>query len=312
MTLYAEKPTLITIELDVIPGSEGAFIDWQAKFNKKIISYPGFVSLEFLSPSEIRKSWFVVQRLANAQAASFWHDSEDLKSLKEELKAITVNNQIQEILSEESTLKEGATEVIVTLVEPKKENAYREWSAKIHQAEAKFPGFRGVYVQSPENGKGKHWLTLLQFDTMANLDNWLESPERRELMKESTPLISSLETHRMISPYSGWFASIAKAAEMPPAWKQTMIVLLVLFPIVMFELKYLSPLTAQFNSSIATFIGNAISVSLISFPMMPIAIYFLGWWLVPIRSKQRKSTLIGAFLICILYIIEIFLLWNFL
>ena len=202
----------------------------------------------------------------------------------------------------------NVTEVIVTEVTPGKEEEFRMWSAKIHQAEAKFPGFRGVYIQSPKRG-GKFWITLLQFDTLENLDRWLQSSERKQVLQESSPLVSSLETHRVISSSTGWLASIAKTGELPPVWKQTMLVLLVLFPIVVFELKYLSPLTASLNPSLGTFIGNAISVTLISFPMMPIALYFLGWWLSP---HSLKTSIVGSILLGLLYLAEIALFWNFL
>lgn len=306
MPQFAEKPSILTLMVEVRPDAKAAFIDWQAKLNAHIASFPGFVSLEFLSPSE-QKGWCVVERFRNSESATSWHVSKERQELMQELKGLSF--AIQEAPADPTSMR-GVTEVFVTAVHPAQEQAYREWSAKIHQVEAKFPGFRGVYVQSPN--QGDHWITLLQFDTMENLDRWLQSPERQKLLDGSNSFISSLESHRVISPYAGWFASIAQVGEVPPVWKQTMIVLLVLFPIVMFELKYLSPLTAGLNSSIATFISNAISVTLISFPMMPIAILFLGWWLSPSGQKRHLLTLMGTLVVLLLYLIEIGLLWHFL
>lgn len=195
-----------------------------------------------------------------------------------------------------------ATEVFVTQVDPEKEEAFRAWIAKIHQAEATFPGFRGMYVQSPV--QGRNWITFLHFDTEENLERWLHSQERQKILLESQPLIVSLESHR-ISPYGGWFTSIEK----PSVWKQTMLVLLVLFPIVMLELKFLTPLTKGLNPSIATFIGNAISVALIAWPLMPLAISCLKWWLAP--KIDRRTNIFGAGIIVAVYLLEIALFWNF-
>ena len=89
-----------------------------------------------------------------------------------------------------------------------------------------------------------------------------------------------------------------------------MIVLLVLFPIVMLEIKFLSPLTSGLNPSLATFIGNAISVSLVSWPMIPIAIWFLEWWLSPQEDKRLQATLVGTGVVLLLYLLEIALLWR--
>lgn len=114
----------------------------------------------------------------------------------------------------------------------------------------------------------------------------------------------------MISPYAGWFASIAKTGELPSIWKQTMIVLLVLFPIVMLELKYLSPWTASLNAALGTFIGNAVSVTLIAWPVMPIAIWLLGWWLMPRAKGRQLITIVGTLLVVLFYLIELIIFWK--
>lgn len=308
MPLFIEKPAIVSLQVEIKPEAHEAFVDWQADFNTRVANADGFASLEFSSPSEKQKSWLIVQRFADADSSAAWRNSNQYKRLIDQLKILAINNEIKEIESDVSNARENITEVIVTEVNPGREKDFRAWSAKIHNVEAKFPGFLGVYIQSPQ-GSGRHWITLLQFDTMENLDHWLQSSERKQILKESSSLVSSFETHRVISPFAGWFASIAKTGELPPVWKQTMLVLLVLFPIVVFELKFLSPLTDSLNASLGTFIGNALSVTLISFPMMPIAIWFLGWWL---SSHSLKTTIIGTILVGFLYLAEIALFWNFL
>lgn len=203
------------------------------------------------------------------------------------------------------------TEVIITKIDPQKASAYREFCAKIHQLEAKFEGFRGVYIQSPAARGGNHWITLLQFNTPENLDRWLNSKEREAILKEASPMISSLESHRIASPYAGWFYSIAKTEEVPPAWKQAMVVLLSIFPIVMLESKYLFPLTASWESATATFFANMISVSLLTFPVMPLAIRSLDWWLSPKKGTKFKTNILGAAFVLLLYLLEIALFWHF-
>lgn len=308
--------TILTCRLFIRPECYMDFAQWQAKLNAAITAHPGFISLEILSPKQPEQhEWLLVQRFFTPDDLTSWRHSETRKKLMEELGNYLVSSHresIQEVDSSSSPVKGIVTEVFVTQVNHENETAYREWMAKIHQAEAKFPGFRGVYMQSPITSGGVHWITLLQFDTPENLDHWLNSPERKTVLEEAKSLITSLESHRMISPYAGWFASVAKGGKLPPLWKQTMLILLVLFPIVMLEFKYLSPLTAGLNISLATFIGNAISVTLISWPMMPIAIWFLGWWLSPNSERRWQATFVGTFIVILLYVIEIAIFWNFL
>ncbi len=311
MPEYVEKPTIITLKVQVRGKCTIPFADWQAKLNALIPAFPGFISLEFLSITGKKNEWTIVQRFFDAESASAWCKSQPYQELRDELQKFVTEDGIQEASANEANLHNGVTEVIIAEVNPEKESAYREWSAKMHQVEAKFPGFRGVYVQSPVHNRGRYWITLLQFDTARSLDQWLKSSERLAVLKESAPLITSLETHRVISPYSGWFASIAKVGESPPLWKQTMIILLVLFPIVMLELRFLNPLLQGLDISLGTFIGNAISVTLISWPMMPIAIFFLGWWLSPEKEKRLQATIIGTCIVLLLYLLEIIVFWNF-
>ena len=202
------------------------------------------------------------------------------------------------------------TEVFITKIRPENELAFKEWMRKIHSEESKFPGFRGAFVQSPQQSHSDHWITLLQFDTPENLERWLNSPERKRVLDEAKIIISSVESHRLVGPYAGWFSSDYQGADIPSVWKQTMLVLLVLFPIVMLELKFLSPYTRNLNSSLATFIGNAISVSLVSWPLIPISIYFLGWWLSPEPQHALRNNVWGTIVVVLLYFIEIALLWN--
>lgn len=311
-----EKATTVTAKIHLRSKATDEFADWQAKLNAAIAAFPGFISLEILSPTgDSQPAWVIVQRFNNSEKLSAWRSSQERLELAKELKKFLAEDAsaLQEVFSDSANTHDSVTEVLMTQVSPDKEQAYREWIAKIHQVEAKFPGFRGVYVQSPSQGQGQNWITLLQFDTQENLDKWLSSSEREEVLRESKPLIASLESHRVISPYAGWFRSIAKDGEIPSVWKQTMIILLVLFPIVMLELLYLSPLLANLNLSAATFIGNAISVTLLAWPMVPIAIWFLRWWLSPRGDKHQRTqaTITGTVVLIVLYLIEIAIFWNF-
>lgn len=301
---------MVTNKVRIRPDAKVRFADWQAKLNGVISAFPGFVSLEILSPIEPdQPEWVIVQRFQDADSVSNWRTSPERKSLLEELKKFLMSSVIVDLESDSTSHQGNVTEVFVTQVSPDKETSYRDWITKIHRVEAKFPGFRGVYVQSPRQIGGKNWITLLQFDTAENLERWLTSKERQEVLHESSSLVESLETHRVISGYGGWFASVANTGVLPPVWKQTMLVLLVLFPIVMLEIRYLSPLTSSLNPSLAMFISNAISVILISWPMMPIAIWFLHWWLTPQKKKEYQATLLGTALVILLYIISIAIFW---
>jgi uncharacterized protein len=308
---FVEKPVILSLKIHLKSGQEEFFADWQAKLNAAIVAFPGFVSLEFVNSTPAHQEWTIVERFKTIAQATAWKASSPCRQILNELRSIVIEQNVEETLIDQSPLIGGVTEVIVVEVLPEKETVFREWIAKIHALEAKFEGFRGVYVQSPIENHGKFWITLLQFDTIEHLDQWITSSTRQDILSESKGLIAYMEHHRVISPYAGWFASIARIGQLPALWKQTMVILLVLFPIVMLEFKYLNPHLDGLNLSLSTFIGNALSVSLISFPAMPFAIYCLKWWLLPNPAPSRWINLAGAALVFVLYLLEIWFFWNF-
>lgn len=200
------------------------------------------------------------------------------------------------------------TEVFITEVNPDKVELFKSWTAKIHQLEALFPGFKGMYVQAPQVPGNKNWITLLCFDSEKNLNRWLESKERKQVLSETKSFVNCLENHTIVSPYSGWFSSLIVEGPKIAPLKQGMLVLLLLFPIVMLEFKYFFPKMTHVNLALATFLGNVISVSLITWPCMPTAIKILKWWLV---KPSQLANFLGFLLIFGLYLLEIALFWNF-
>ena len=78
--------------------------------------------------------------------------------------------------------------VISTRIKPGQEAAYRAWEQRIAAAQSKAPGFQGYRFEPPVPGVQEDWLAILRFDTEANLQAWLDSPERQELLEEAAPL----------------------------------------------------------------------------------------------------------------------------
>lgn len=310
------KPATLVTRLSISPDAKENFSKWQALLHETIVTHPGFVSLEILSPAQTAETdWVVVQRFNSAENLKQWRASSDLRKLLEDLKLLFtagVADPIKETEPEFFQHVGGVTEVFITKVEEEQVDGYHDWMGKIHEAESKFPGFQKVFVQAPEEPSKGSWITILQFDTQENLDRWLSSKERQEVLSKGLSLMKSLESHRVGSSFASWFREDAVKGNIPPLWKQTMLILLVLFPLVMLEFKYLNPWTAPLNISLGTFIGNAVSVSLVSWPMMPLAIRSLRWWLHPSSTNRMKTELLGIGTVLFLYILEIAFFWHFL
>ena len=172
------------------------------------------------------------------------------------------------------TVAHGVTMVIVTEIKPGKEAAYRAWADRIQKLQATFPGYLGSFVQPPQH-KETGWTTVLRFDSAANLDGWMKSPARAAMVKESEDLVAGFHAQRVDTSFPGWAPNDPATGAPPSMWKTACLVLLTLFPVVMLELRFLNPHLEALNPAVRTFIGNAISVGLTTWPLMPLAIFAL-------------------------------------
>jgi antibiotic biosynthesis monooxygenase (ABM) superfamily enzyme len=201
------------------------------------------------------------------------------------------------------------TEVIFSKVRSGMADRYREWAARIQSAQARYPGYRGLYLQPPPDGKDGHWTSILRYDSAAHLEGWMNAPERKALLAETKEFIESEDFTRLETAFPGWVPIDPVTGKGPPNWKAAMLVLLGLFPIVMLEMKFLSPILTgwDIHASLGTFIGNSISVALTTFLTMPLFVRRFHWWLFP---KNSTASARGLGILAILFALEVIALWK--
>jgi uncharacterized protein len=307
-------PAAVVIKMRLRSGVEQEFSSWHAKMSTIAVDLPGFISAEVNAPvPPSQPEWRIIQYFRSADQLRAWRESEPHRRLLLEANAFVEAIGTRGLVEEETAAVHAdgtVTEVITTYVKPDKIRDYQAWAAKIHQAEAQFPGYRGGFLQPPPSEKQPFWTKLVRFATPEQLDAWLNSSARQGLLREHDALVSSWESHRLPTSFAGWFPSHHTTSASPPAWKQSMLVVLVLFPIVMMELRFLSPRLSGLHVAVSTFIGIVISVVLIAWPFMPLAIRALHWWVLPAQESPRWIHLTGIALLVALYAIEIAACWH--
>jgi hypothetical protein len=298
--------TGVTTRITLPTDQNDLYAPWQAKFIRTASAAQGFVSLEIIPTFAGSPDWHLIQRFRTPEFLEVWQNSAQRVRLFGELARIQGVPEFarQDVAAPDFHALSYVTEVITTAVEPGKEAAFQAWAERIHAKQAVFPGYMGTFVQAPLSVEMPYWMTLVRYATLAQLETWLGSAERSASLQTADPAVSHWKSQRMASPFAAWFPAEPDA---PPtaAWKQTTLVLLVLFPVVMLEIKFLSPFLAGQHVAIATFIGNAVSVSLVSWPLMKIAVGFLGWWLRPDPAHRRRTEIVGIGTMLTLYAIEI-------
>jgi antibiotic biosynthesis monooxygenase (ABM) superfamily enzyme len=294
--------------VQVRQGEEGAFASWLAQLNETVAAFPGYVSAVVIPPvPPLQSDWVLVQRFQTLEQLRTWLGSDARRSLLDKSTSLLVDegttNVIEGATSESPS--DMVTEVITVSVKPGMEEAYHTWVDRIRQVEARFPGYQGLQLQPPIPGLQDDWVSLLRFDTAEHLNAWLESDARREAMQEAETFVERTREQQVATSFSGWFTFGDAPNQVVPNWKQVMIVLLVLFPVVMLEQLFLNPHLQSLNTSLAIFIGNALSVAVTGFVLIPWGIRALKWWLLPRPNASPRVEVAGIALVVGLYALSI-------
>lgn len=289
------------------------FAQWASRLQKAMLAFKGGLSSEFWPPAPPdQDEWVATMRFESIDALRAWRTSETFRGLIAEGEPLVEGARFTQLVGGAATefyVQNSATEVIVTELKPGKEAEYRDWAKRTDEMEGTFPGFRGSYVQAPEPGDNV-WTTLLRFDTVDKLNAWLNSPQRAALLKESEDLTARVLVHRVDTSFPGWVPKDPATGKSPPNWKTALLVIMVLFPVVMLELKFLMPHLRILNPALATLIGNSISVALVTWPLMPlVAIKTFGWWLFP-NGRPRWVHLAGPLAVAIVFALELAVFWR--
>ena len=100
--------------------------------------------------------------------------------------------------------------------------------------------------------------------TSQHLQGWLDAPERHALLREAEPFIEEFHARVVRSGFEQWFTGGDGAAARAPVWKQNMVVLLMLYPVVFLFGRYVQTPFLMGRAGLpfwaALFIGNVVSV----------------------------------------------------
>ena len=312
----ADRPVTIVTQTRVRPEDAVAFANWQAGTSKVVAAFPGFIKQTVMPPSPpAQVDWVILQRFANLGAASGWLNSQERSRRITGVEAMLVGGDDVHIVrdGEAGVLPAPVSAVISTRIKPGQETAYRAWEQRIAAAQSRAPGFQGYRFEPPLPGVQDDWLAILRFDTEANLQAWLDSSERHRLLEEAKAFTEEYHARIVRTGFEQWFPLPAGATAVPPAWKQNMLVLLMLYPVVFLfgafvQTLYLSG-RAGLPFAVALFIGNVVSVLLLNY-LVPWVSNRFGWWLQPDGGHLRRAEIGGAIVLVVLYALMVLVFWR--
>jgi antibiotic biosynthesis monooxygenase (ABM) superfamily enzyme len=303
----AQDVSIVT-QTRVIPGKDEAFASWQDRVSDAVAAFPGFLGQTVMPPSPpAQVDWVIMQRFRTMDDAQRWMRSSERQRLVIEIESILVGvDDIHFFLGEAGGSQPASVSAVIsTRVPPDRESEYRAWQRLIASAESAFAGFQGVRLEPPVAGVQEDWVSIVRFDTNEHLQAWLTSAERKRLIEQSVGFNQQLNIRTVrgdLEVRFGLGESAATAA--PPAWKENLVILLVLHPLAfLFAVWVLSPhlIGRGVPVSLALFIGAVVKVVLLGYLLVPWANRALTWWLTPRAGAPPWLTAGGAALVVALY-----------
>lgn len=127
----------------------------------------------------------------------------------------------------------GATAVINHRVRDGMHSQYDAWLNEIGPICRSYPGLLDWQIIRPIPELTLTYTVIIRFDTLAHLQNWLQSQQRQELIEKALPLLSGDDAFFVRSGLDFWFAPEGAKAKLPVRWKQFLITWSAIYPLVL-------------------------------------------------------------------------------
>ena len=186
-----------------------------------------------------------------------------------------------------------ASAVIIHRIPGDQEEWFLDWQRGVTAAAEAFSGYRGTDIYPATSLRPGVWVVVLHFDEDRSLQQWLDSPTRAEWVAKLTARIGTFDVTPLAGGFGVWFAEQSERGKPPPGWKMVATVLLALYPTVMLLTIFPGPFVQPLGFAVAMVIGNALSVSLLQYVVMPVLTRILRPWLAANLPEQRNFSLAG-------------------
>ncbi|MFL6088228.1 MAG: antibiotic biosynthesis monooxygenase [Mycobacterium sp.] len=272
-------------------GSELAFEAWQQDLNNEASKYPGFLGAEINRPTAVQPDWVVVYRFDSVAHVQAWINSAARQERLAAGQQYFDGPGTQQVVGGGVRQADPLVTVVVThRVRPENVEEFVAWQERLRLAESKFPGFRGTELFRPVEGVQDGWTAIYRYQTANDLDKWLVSKERQQLLAEGEKF-HDFELRTVDNSFGSWFAFDEHGAPAPPPSesKSAIAVWVGLYPTVVFLTLALSPL--KLPLWLGMLIGNLLSSFIMSFVSMPYYVNpLLKHWLRPPPNIPEAQT----------------------
>ncbi|MDX2098562.1 MAG: antibiotic biosynthesis monooxygenase [Leptolyngbyaceae cyanobacterium bins.59] len=172
------------------------------------------------------------------------------------------------------------TAVIAHLVKPGRESAYEAWMRQIIPVAKTFHGHLGVNILRPQAGVHSEYIIILHFDRHENLQVWLNSKERWNLIERTKPLVQESEKIQVLTGLETWFELPNRSLPSPPKrYKMVLLTWMGVFVTLSIVSRILQIVLAPLPIVLTQFLTVGVVVWLLTYLVMPRLTQLFRKWL---------------------------------
>ena len=274
----------------------------------ELTKFKGYISQDVHRPNPpLQLDWSIIQYFTSAEFAKNWLQSTEHQNILQEASALLINMNNVSIVEPGKQERNTITAAIRNKINPADEQKFLNWQLRIAPIESKFPGFLGYKLERPKTGIDDNWIAIVTFDTEEHLEAWLASTERKKMLDELHTFSDKENIEKIYSGFNFWFTD-SKSNQ--SKYKENMLVLLTLYPVV-YLLSYVQNPIMKLGVPfwLALFFSNLISTVILGNLTVPWLMQKFNWWLNPKEDNNSQTTTLGSFIVLILYIISLCICW---
>jgi antibiotic biosynthesis monooxygenase (ABM) superfamily enzyme len=307
------------IEAIEVPSElDAKFVDWDRRYNNAMSDVPGFLGSETMAPAlPEQPEWIVTVRWATRDDMLRFAESDTYRAFENEGAELRTHRSSVNFFEGEPPTPTEAERTVTSLLYWKvvtgMEKEFRDWHSDYARAMSESTGFQGYQLQEPVEELGQtDWVEAVRWESVFARDGWIRSDTRRRMFELGQEYFTDMRARNARTSFEGWFRFDSSTAGSPvPTWKQSMVVLLILYPTV-FLLSVYATNPLEWPLWAGLFLGNVLSVSLMGFIITPLVMrYVLGWWLnpPPTASPERERNGFLLVVTCYVVFLVVFSVW---
>lgn len=283
---------------------EEVFASWRDEVRATAQSMPGFVG--FAASSDVTTlDRAIAVTFASEDALHEWLDTARWKDLVRRGADRGLRRVSSDLVIVDGAVLPAGVGVVSSRVAAGKETAFLDAHTALTDAASRFPGYEGAAVFSP--GPAGEWRSLIRFRTEPQLAAWLRSPQRAEVLPPvQTSLVQDFSVFAQTTPWGTTVRRMDGRTAVTPGWKTAMLLLMVLYPMVMLQSRFVAPVIGGLGADpwLAVWIGQVLSVVVMQWWVMPTVSGWCRRWLDPVDGAGLRVSLRGAAIAVTVYVLS--------